>query len=105
MSLLLRIETNAENDLSEIGNYFDEISDTLSQKFYTQFWKTAQKLTKFPDLGERRDYSNPEYTNIRIWQVDGFPNHLIFYRLKDDMLQILRVLHGARDYETIFNEE
>ncbi|MCL2744685.1 MAG: type II toxin-antitoxin system RelE/ParE family toxin [Planctomycetaceae bacterium] len=37
-------------------------------------------------------------------RVYRFPNHLIFYRSKDDMLQILRVLHGARDYETIFND-
>jgi plasmid stabilization system protein ParE len=28
-------------------------------------------------------------------------NYLIFYRVGDDSVQILHVLHGARDYEKI----
>ena len=34
--------------------------------------------------------------------VTGFPRHLIFYRLQDEQLLVLRVVHGARELETLF---
>jgi len=42
---------------------------------------------------------------MRMWLVSGFSNYLIFYRPKEDMLQILRVIHGARDYMAIFEND
>lgn len=42
----------------------------------------------------RADLGFPE---VRSWRVRGFPRHLIFYRALPDRVQILRVLHGARD--------
>ena len=50
-------------------------------------------------------YTNPEYADMRIWQVSGFSNYLIFYRVNETDLTVVRILHGARDYDTIFNEE
>lgn len=34
--------------------------------------------------------------------IKGFQNCLAFYLTTDDSIQILRVLHGARDIERIF---
>lgn len=39
---------------------------------------------------------------MRVWSVRDFPKHLIFYRATDDRIEILRVLHGARDAAAIF---
>jgi toxin ParE1/3/4 len=36
-------------------------------------------------------------SGIRRWPIPEFPKHLIFYRPTDDGVDILRVLHGARD--------
>jgi len=105
MSLSLYILPAAEDDLSEIGDYFDERDGTLSQRFYEHFWKTAQTLATSPNLGERCRFRNPETKGMRVWQVYGFTNYLIFYRPAGDTLQILRVIHGARDYTTMFNEK
>jgi toxin ParE1/3/4 len=107
MTLTLYILPAAENDLSEIGDYFDESSETLtlSRRFYERFWETAQMLCNSPNLGERCQFRNPETKGMRIWLVSGFSNYLIFYRPQGDVLQILRVIHGARDYATIFNNE
>ena len=105
MTLSLHILPAAEQDLSEIGDYFDERSNTLSQRFYARFWDTVQTLAEAPGLGGLCQFRHPENEGMRIWQVNGFPNHLIFYRSKGDMLEIIRVIHGARDYATMFNEE
>jgi plasmid stabilization system protein ParE len=32
-------------------------------------------------------------------------NYLIIYRVRDEAVQILRVVHGARDLDALFEEE
>jgi toxin ParE1/3/4 len=40
---------------------------------------------------------------IRQWRIKDFQYYLIFYRIQDDRVEILRVLHGARDLEDILS--
>jgi len=40
-----------------------------------------------------------------MWPVPGFRNYLIFYRIAADDIQILRVLHAARDLESTLEDE
>ena len=105
MKLLLHILPAAEQDLSEIGDYFDVHSESLSYRFYERFLDSARTLARSPELGERYPFCHPELEEMRVWRVSGFSNYLIFYRRKGDNLEILRVLHGARDYAALFNEE
>ena len=96
---------HARSDLYEIGLYLSERDLAVSKRFNQAVDRTWEYLLDAPESGEKRDYSNPEYANIRIWQVFGFPNHLIFYRGTETGITVVRVLHGARDYETMFNKE
>ena len=105
MSLSLYILPAAEDDLSEIGDYFDERDGALSQRFYKNFFKTVQMLAASPFLGERCQFRNPKTKGMRVWQVSSFSNYLIFYRPEGDTLQVLRVIHGARDYMAIFEND
>jgi toxin ParE1/3/4 len=95
----------ARSDLREIGLYLAKRSLEVSKRFILAVNRTLEYLLGSPESGEKRNYSNPEYTSIRIWQVSGFSNYLIFYRVNETDLTIVRVLHGTRDYETIFNED
>jgi len=94
----------ARFDLYEIGLYLSERDLEISKRFNRAVDRTLEYLLESPESGERRNYSNPHYSNMRIWQVSGFSNYLIFYRPQDERLEVLRVLHGARDYATIFTE-
>jgi len=96
---------HARTDLYEIGLYLSERDLAVSKRFNRAVDHTLKYLLDAPESGEKRDYSNPEYANMRIWQVFGFPNHLIFYRGNETGITVVRVLHGARDYETMFNEK
>ena len=55
--------------------------------------------------GERRHSSNPLLAGLRIWRIDGFPNHLIFYRPIEGGIEIVRVLHGVRDIGAVLESE
>ena len=36
--------------------------------------------------------------------MKGFPKHLIFYRISENEIEVIRVIHGARDIENLFEE-
>jgi len=58
-----------------------------------------------PELGPVRQFHNPLLQGIRMWPVPDFRNYLIFYWIAADEIQILRVLHAARDLEMALEEE
>ena len=104
MNLILHYTPTVQVDIAEIGFYLAQRSRTVEDRFYKAVDHSIQFLLKAPRSGERRSYSNPEYADMRVWQVSGFSNYLIFYRADETTLTVVRVIHGARDYDTMFNE-
>jgi toxin ParE1/3/4 len=80
----------------------EEASLTTSDRFLEAVEKAYKRLAEMPGLGVLRDYGNPALSGMRVWPVPKFPKYLIFYRATDTELEILRVLHGARDLDAIF---
>jgi toxin ParE1/3/4 len=104
MKLFSTLLPKAEMDLTEIGDYFDERSDTASQRFYDQFWFTVHTICEFPTSGERFPYDSSG--KIRRRNVGGkFKNYIIYYRQEGSTLQIIRVIHAARDDTKLFGNE
>ncbi len=58
-------------------------------------WLTA------PELGERLATTNPRLQHVRVWPVQKFRNFLIFYREVPEGIKVVRVLHGARNWQAI----
>jgi toxin ParE1/3/4 len=53
-------------------------------------------------VGPLCHFKAEELLDVRRALVAGFPRHLVFYRFHDKELFILRVVHGARDLESLF---
>jgi toxin ParE1/3/4 len=47
-------------------------------------------------------FESPDLHGIRRIPVFDFRKHLIFFRIEKDRLFILRIVHGARDLESLF---
>ena len=103
--LILDVDEDAQADIAEIGCYYAERDRDVENRFYLAVEQTIQTLTRSPYLGERCRFRNSTLEGMRVWQVFGFSNYLIFYRPQGDTLHVLRIFHGARDYNTMFNEE
>ena len=43
-----------------------------------------------------------KHPNLRFWVITRFPNYLIFYEDEPALVNVVRVLHGARDPERLF---
>jgi hypothetical protein len=56
------------------------------------------------EAGQRCNFASDMAEGIRVWPANGFRNPLIFYRPMNEGVEIVRVLHGARDIESLFHE-
>lgn len=88
--------TNAE--IVEIAVAISRTNPDAGDRFIDAVHETCIWLTDYPEVGEVFESSDPQWSNIRLWQVRGFPNHLIAFRFLQDQLEILHVFHGARQY-------
>lgn len=77
-------------------------NDELGFRFLHAAEEGFEQLAHMPEMGVARQYNAPDLAGIRMWRVAGFPSHLIFYRPVEDGIEVIRVLHGKRDIETIF---
>ena len=99
MSLRLRFSDQAEADLDEIWGYAAEYNAKTADQKIARIVTTCFTLIDTPELGRRREEFRAK---LRSFPVG---NHLIFYRVVPERVDILRILHGARDLEALFAED
>ena len=58
-----------------------------------------------PGLGTRYAPAEPAFGELRYFPISKFRNHVVFYRPTSDGIEVVRVLHGARDLGSILSEE
>lgn len=100
MPLRIRKSQPAIEDLRSLVKYLRDHSPELAERFLDGAEASFALLASNPELGTRHETSRPDFFGIRVWSIREFPRHLIFYRQIGEDLQIVRVIHGARDWET-----
>ncbi len=86
----------ANQDLDEIFDYIAQDNPPAAARWVYSLEEKCRMLSDTPGLGRRRNDLAPS--------LRGFPvgNYVIFYRPMPDGIEILRVLHGARDIPAQF---
>ncbi len=92
----LRISPRASSDLIEIWGYIADDSVANADAFIDKLYQAIQVLARQPGSGRHREELAPG--------IQSFPfgRYIIFYRVVAGAVEIVRVLHGARDIENIF---
>jgi toxin ParE1/3/4 len=88
----------ASRDLNEIADYFSENSLEVGDRFFCAFNRKCQQLVAFSNSGKSYETIRPD---LRGLSLEGY---VIFYRILDDGIEILRVVSGRRDFPTLFEE-
>jgi toxin ParE1/3/4 len=90
-----------DDDLVELADWLSDINTTLADRFLDSTEQTLRWLVEFPGVGSPKSFDSHELGDVRTWFVKGFPNHLIYYQIVTDGIEVLAILHGARDAEPI----
>ena len=99
MKLRLVIHTEASEDIDKYAWYLGERSLDAADRFQDCVLETARWLVAYPGAGHRLSLRRNE--GLRVIAVRDFPNHLVIYREHSGALELVRVVHGARDLPAV----
>ena len=87
----------ARNDVDEaIDHYLTEAGATVALAFIDAFEAVLRRIGEQPGSGSPRYALELNLPGLRVLSTDRFP-YLIFYVEKESVIDVWRVLHGARD--------
>jgi len=96
-------QRKALEDIEDIVLFIAQDSPKSAQAFRETLEQTCALLADMPDMGAARDFENPLLAGIRLWPLKRFEKYLLFYRTPGDTVEIIRVVHGARDLPALFS--
>ena len=98
--MIVVVTAEAETDLEQIAAYIAEQSAEIALNFVRELREKCESLADAP-----RGYPLvPRHEHLGI-RRRPFGNYLIFYRIGPDAIEVVHVLHGARDYEPLLFPE
>jgi toxin ParE1/3/4 len=96
----------ARQDLVSIYRYYArEAGVRVADRFYAAAEAAFTRLAKSPGIGARYNPEHPALAELRYFTLSRFKKYLVFYRPIGGGIEIVRVLHGARDIQSILAEE
>ena len=95
----LAIRPKALVDLAEIWAFIAQDSPKHADAFSTRVDRLFRTLAKQPSTGRSRSELLPNLRSIPIG------SYVIFYIARDRGIEIVRVLHGSRDLNSILEDE
>lgn len=91
-------------DIIETVNYLADRDIGAAARFTRAVRTTEAMLADRPAMGSPRKFGGARLKGLRMHPVQGFKRWLIFYIERRGAIEILRVLHGARDLEALLGE-
>jgi plasmid stabilization system protein ParE len=97
MSLRIVYAPRALLGMTEIADYLAGQSDGLGLRFLRAVEVTCTNLAAMPEMAPRYESEKPRLADLRVWPIQEFLNHLIFYRIKASYLEVVHIVFGGRD--------
>jgi toxin ParE1/3/4 len=102
----LRIRPEADRDIDQAAdNYAREANVDVALRFLGAIEETYSRLCRHPQSGHPVLADSPRLAGLRFALVPGFERYLVFHIPSPGWIEVVRVLHGARDLEHILGEE
>jgi plasmid stabilization system protein ParE len=107
MNHAYRLHDEAERDLYEAAAHIAWDNPDAAERLLDAFAETCELLAGMPEAGSLLRTTHEKLRDIRMFRVTHFTKFLIFYRPLQQQgitIEVVRVIHAARDYPTFFDE-
>ena len=91
--------------MEQFVQFGEQANVELAERYFAAVDNTCLHLVKHPRSGTHYDSGIARLDGLRRFPVTGFDKYLIFYLPHRDGIDVIRVLHGARDINSLFVEE
>ncbi len=99
----LVVRPEAEADIDAAAEFYASEEDVeLGLRLYGAVDRTFEALARQPHQGSIQDWVSSRLRGCRRWSVEKlFGVYQVFYLVSDSAIDVVRVLHGARDLAPI----
>jgi len=104
----LRLSDAAALSILEQADFYRQAADSsLALRWEAAVDDAVQSLLNFPERGAPCRFRSESLAGLRWIPVPAFQKQMVFYRYLEDerTVLILKVVHGARDLETVLQEQ
>lgn len=99
------ISLPARADITRNYEYLSAINPAIALKFFDATRYSFAEIARNPQIGSIYANDNPKLTDLRRWYVKGFRKYLIFYRVQETSIEIVRILQGAQNIDRIIADQ
>lgn len=92
------LTSQALQDLEEIYDFIADDNSKAALRLIKLFERNCKSIAKTPAIGRRRDELAPGLRSLSIRK------YIIFYRYNKSRVEIIRIMHGARDISSFFDQ-
>lgn len=94
-----KLTDQAEADLDEVWAYIAADNPDAADRMVDAVLESSRVHVRFPEMGRSREELRP---GLRSFVVSPY---VVFYRPIEGTIEVLRILHGARDIKSIIESE
>jgi addiction module RelE/StbE family toxin len=95
----IEFSNHSLDDLSDIKNFIKKDSEYYANEFIDKIFDAVFTLSDFPEIGR----IVPEFNMPDVRELI-FKNYRIVYKIKDNLIYIVSVMHGSRNLKKHINE-
>jgi toxin ParE1/3/4 len=95
----------ALRDLIDIADFLARDSLQVADRFLAKAEQTFERLSRMPGIGEPFGVKDPRLAGVRRAPITRFKRHLVYYRPVEGGIEVLRVIHGARNIGDVLGSD
>lgn len=100
----IRITPKADQDVDQCFEWIHSNNPETGRRFLDAVDQTYVTISQMPGIGSRRYADLSLMPGVRMIKVKGFEHYLLFYLEREDRIDVVRVLHSARNLPQALRE-
>ena len=102
----LSVRPEADRDLDQAADFYArEANVDVALKFLAAFDAVCTTLLQHPQSGTIVKVASSRLSDLRYCVVPGFESYLVFHISAPGCIEVIRLLHGARDLARILEDD
>jgi toxin ParE1/3/4 len=102
MNRPLVVHPRADLDQFEYFSFLARHSPDAARRFLDEIENLLPDIAQKAEAGHRYLNAKREDEDWRYVRVPGFRKVLVFYRITEAQVEVVRIVHGSRDLDAIF---
>ena len=101
-----RVRPQADRDIDRaLEHYVAEGGLDLGQKFLVAIERAFETISTYPEIGTCVELADARLSSVRSIEVPTFHAYRVYYLPRSVAIDVLCVLHSARDVDGILSDE